>query len=116
MRSTFLSREEVLERAMKKDTLIEEIVFAKKLADRNDYALLKRIAQVGWMNQARIFNHIVMSAINEMKQAKQEIPLLSFIESPDITDQISKFTRYTDEPLLINPSLIVSDPLSLFVI
>ena len=88
-----LSRMELLARANKIDTLIEEIVFRKTAPPIDEFSILKRFAKLGLVYDQGIFDYIMTSLLKDLKY---DLPLVSFIEEP----------KQADEKNVLDPSFI----------
>ncbi len=75
------TRLQVLERALKIDTLIEQLAFPKPGEDLQIFDVLKRLAKLELINQHDIFGHIMWMLVREMPT---ELPLYSFIEEHQV--------------------------------
>lgn len=87
------TRMETLERALKIDTLIQQIAFPKEGETLQVFDVLKRLAKLNLINAEDIFHHIMLMLMSELRQ---ELPLYSFIE-----DNVN-----LDKEITLNPSFI----------
>ena len=75
---TVLNRVQLLTRALKIDTLIQQIAFPNKGETLKILDVLKRLAKLKLINEQNIFHHIMLMLAGEMNQG---LPLSSLIEN-----------------------------------